>query len=47
MLCPEKTAGHFKFKKTEQAISVFQKYLETRFVLYQDFVAKVTEYDSD
>ena len=47
MLCPEKK-GHYKFKKTEQAMCVFQKYLQTRSFLYNDFVAQViTQSDSD
>ena len=44
----KKTAGHYKFKKTEQAISVFPKYLEAHFLLFKDFVAtKITKYESD
>ena len=37
----KKIPGHYKFKKTEQAISVFHKYLQTRSILYNDFVAQV------
>ena len=44
----KKTPGHYKFKKTEQAICVFQKYLQTCSCLYNDFVAQViTQSDSD
>ena len=37
----KKTPGHYKFKKTEQAINVFQNYLQTCSILYNDFVAHV------
>jgi hypothetical protein len=51
LLALSNAPGHKKLrkkKKTEQAICVFQKYLQTRSFLYNDFVAQViTQSDSD